>query len=154
MSDDPNFIDLMKAQQPSEPSDDVRTHQRNGLVAFFILIAIVIPSGLFALAIKERPGGLEIAAIIGYTIAIIYISSNRFLEPVPWNLLTARKFLLMHALALVLVVVITAGALAIEPQLPAWMLVSGRRGSFFGICYFLILAAMAFYECFLGDLLT
>lgn len=156
MPDDPEFIDLMKAPESSDsnsPDPDVGAQRRNGIEAFLILVAFAIPFGLLGLALKGHRGGPEILAMAGYSIAITYIASDRYLNSVPWTLLTRQKFLLMHGVALGVVYAITAGAIAIRTQVPSWMLVSGRRGSFFDACYFLVLLVLALCQSFWSGLL-
>jgi hypothetical protein len=75
------------------------------------------------------------------------MASNRFLEFVPWNRLTRPKFLLVHLAVLAAVYGITTEAFAIRPQLPAWFVISGRKGSFFDLCLLGIFFVLAVCEC-------
>jgi hypothetical protein len=74
------------------------------------------------------------------------MASDRFLNLVPWDRLIRGKVLLGHCLALVIVYGITTEALAVRPRLPAWLITSGRRPSFFFVCLGGTLLALAFGE--------
>jgi hypothetical protein len=110
-----------------------------GLALIFIVVVNLI----------DRPGGMQIAAMLLYTLAIPYILSDRFLRFVPWDLLNRfrRKFLLVHCLALAVICGITTLAFAAKPILPDWFITSGRKPALFYYCLGGILLALAFWEC-------
>jgi len=111
--------------------------------AGFALICVVLVN------LRSRPGGMQIAALVIYTLLIPYILSDRFLRFVPWALLNRfrKKFLLVHCLALAIVYGITTLAFAAKPSLPDWFITSGRKPALFYYCLGGILLALAFWEC-------
>ena len=150
---DDDLIDLLKTPESTESDSgesDSEPDKRDSFSAFLIgVAACFVPIGVVFLTLKDRPGGMQIAAIVGYTLAIPYILSNRFLSTVPWDLLKRlrERFLLLHCLALAVVYGITTLAFAAKPRLPDWFVHSGRKGSFFDACLLFILLALAFWEC-------
>jgi hypothetical protein len=136
------------ASAESDPDPDRRSSGKALLIA---LVALFIPIGILFVALKDRPGGIQIVAIVAYTLLIPYIASDRFLNLVPWDRLTCGKFLLVHFLTLAIVYGITTGALAAKPYLPPWFTTEGRKGSFFDLCLMGILLALALCECSWGS---
>ena len=145
---DDDLIDLLHTPDSPEPRES-DPNRRGSFAAFFIALAFLIPGCWLFFKLKDRPGGIQIAVMVAYTCAIPYITSDRFLNPVPWAHLNRfrEKFLLAHGLALTVVYGITTGALAIKPRLPIWVVTSGRKGSPFDFCLLIILLVMALYEC-------
>ncbi|HTC47106.1 MAG TPA: hypothetical protein VK722_07275 [Candidatus Aquilonibacter sp.] len=111
-----------------------------------ITIAFLGVGGVLAIALADRPGGIQILAMVAYTFLIPYIASDRFLNLVPWDRLIHGKVLLGHCLALVIVYGITTEAPAVRPRLPTWFITSGRRPSLFLVCLGGVLLALAFCE--------
>lgn len=105
-----------------------------GLIAICILFAVL----------QNRPNGMQIFAMVAYTVAVMYIASNRLFNLVRFNRLSRARLLLLHCLALVIVYVITTEALAVKPRLPNWFVRRDWIVSLFDWCLmwiFLILAA-------------
>jgi|SRR5664279_818771 len=149
MADD-ELIDLLQKPKDPEPDFDEAEPtpaQRSGW-AFVLTLACFIPIGILFNKLANRPYGIQIAILVTDTFLIFYIASNRFLNPVPWDLLSRcrRRFLLGHAVALAVVYCITTWALAVKPHLPTWFVVSGRKGSLFDLCLIVILILLGFYE--------
>ena len=132
--------------RPESGSSSAAPHKRNYGMVILTTIASLIVGVVLTIALADKPGGLQILAMVAYTFLIPYIASNRFLNLVPWNRLIRGKVLLGHCLALVIVYGTTTEALAIRPRLPAWLITSGRRPSLFTICLLGILLALAFGE--------
>jgi hypothetical protein len=149
---DEDLIDLMKTSKSSESDSgesDSDSNQRDSFSAFIIGVgACFVPIGIAVFGLKDLPGGVQIASVVGYTLMIPYILSNRFLNYVPWSLLTRfrKKFLLVHCLALAAISSISTLAFAARPHLPDWFLTSGRRPALFYYCLGGILLALAFWE--------
>ena len=101
------------------------------------------------LSLKNRPGGMPIAAMVIYTLLIPYILSNRLLSFVPWTLLKQfrQKFLLIHCLALAVIYGLTRLAVTIKPRFPDWFVTAGRRPSLFNFCLGGLILSLAFIEC-------
>jgi hypothetical protein len=150
---DDDLIDLMKTPRSpdSDPDEsDSEPDQRDGLSAFLIgVAACFVPIFVAFVTLKDLPGGMQIAAMLAYTLAIPYILSNRFLRYVPWDLLSRfrQRFLLLHCLALAVVFGITTLAFTAKPRLPDWFVTSGRKPALFYYCLGGILLALAFWEC-------
>jgi hypothetical protein len=150
---DDDLIDLLKTPRSTEsdsgesaPAPD----QRDSFTAFFIgVAACFVPIGVVFVTLKDRPGGMQIAAVVAYTLLIPYILSNRFLSTVPWALLNRfrERFLLLHCIALAVIFGITTLAFAAKPRLPGWFVTSGRKPALFYYCLGGILLALAFWEC-------
>jgi hypothetical protein len=154
---DDDFIDLMKAPKGAESvsveSDsgepDSEGDQRDSLSAFIVGVgACFAPIGVVVFTLKNLPGGIQIAAIVAYTLTIPYILSNRYLSYVPWDLLNRfrKKFLLAHCLAMAVICGITTLAFAARPSLPDWFITSGRRPALFYYCLGGVLLALALWE--------
>jgi hypothetical protein len=136
-------VQTLRPESGSNPADPSK---RNHGMVILITIAFLIVGGVLATVFADKPGGLQIIAMVAYTFLVPYIASNRFLNLVPWDRLIRGKVLLGHCLALVIVYGITTEGLAIKPRLPAWLITSGRRPSLFNICLLGILLALAFGE--------
>jgi hypothetical protein len=132
--------------RPESGSSPAAPHKRNYGMVILSTIAFLIVGVVLTIALADKPGGLQILAMVAYTFLIPYIASNRFLNLVPWDRLIRGKVLLGHCLALVIVYGITTEALAVRPRLPAWLITSGRRPSLFTICLGGIILALAFGE--------
>ena len=159
MSDDSNeLIDLL--QTPKSPDSgsgesdsgpdrdsDPRPERRDYIDVLFITFGLLIAGGIFLASLIDRPGGIQIIGMVVYTVLIPYISSDRFLNYVPWERLTRRRSLLGHCLALGIVYGITTEAWASKPHLPDWFITSGRRPALFYYCLGGFLLALAFCEC-------
>jgi hypothetical protein len=94
---DYGLIDLMQTPKSSESGSgesDPEPERRGSFQAFLILVAFLIPIGILFFNLGGRPVGLQPCAMVAYTFAIPYIASDRFLNLVPWAILTCRKFLL------------------------------------------------------------
>lgn len=149
---DDDFIDLIRAPENLESrsgESDEKTGRRSSFSAFVVLLVFGIPLGYLFWTLQDRPGGIQIATMVAYTFAIPYILSDRFLNPVPWALLNLfrERFLLVHCLALAVLYGIVTGAYAIKPRLPAWFVISGRKGSFFDLCLLIAFLILSFCEC-------
>lgn len=146
------LLQTPKRPEPGSAESDPDPVRRSSGKAFLIaLVALFIPIGILVIALRDWPGGIQIAAIVVYTLLIPYIASDRFLNRVPWDRLTRGRFLLVHCFALAIVYGITTGALAAKPYLPPWFTTEGRKGSFFDLCLIGVLLALAFCECFWGS---
>ena len=115
-------------------------------MVILITIASFGVGSVLAITLTDRPGGIQILAMVAYTFLIPYIASDRFLNLVPWDRLIRAKVVLGHCLALVIVYGITTEALAVRLRLPAWFITSGRRPSLFIVCLCGILLALALGE--------
>jgi hypothetical protein len=135
----------LRSESGSSPADP---NKRNYGMVILTTIASLIVGVVLAIVLADKPGGLQIVAMVVYTFLIPYIASDRFLDLVPWDRLIRGKVLLGHCLALVIVYGITTEALAVRPRLPAWLITSGRRPSLFTICLGGILLAFAFGESY------
>jgi len=145
---DDDFIDLMGKSKAADSDSD--PNERDSFSAFIIGVgAFLLPTGVVVLTLKDLPGGIQIAAIVVYTLTIPHILSNRFLSYVPWDLLNRfrQKFLLVHCLALAVICGITTLAFAARPRLPDWFITSGRRPALFYYCLGGISLALALWEC-------
>ncbi len=151
-NNDDGLMDLLQTpKRPESGSADSDPDRRSSGKAFLIaLVALFIPIGVLFVALKGHPGGIQIAAMVAYTLLIPYIASDRFLNLVPWGRLTRGKFLLVHCLVLAIVCGITTGALAAKPFLPPWFTAGGQKGSFFDWSLIGILLVLAFCECSWG----
>jgi|SRR5215831_8875875 len=147
-NNDDRCIDLVQMpKRPESGSAKPDPARRSGVVAFLIaLVALITPGVILFTVLKDRPGGIQIVAMVEYTLLIPYLASDRFLIRVPWDRLTRGKFLLEHCLALAIVYGITTGALAAKPHLPTWFTAEGRKGSWFSLCLIGILVVLAFCE--------
>lgn len=132
--------------QPESGSNPKDPEKRDYGLVVFITIAYLVVGSVLAIALIDRPGGMQILAMVAYTFLIPYIASDRFLKLVPWDQLIRGKVLLGHCLALAIVYGITTEALAAMPHLPAWFITSGRRLSPFIVCLCGVLLALAFGE--------
>jgi len=165
---DDDFIDLMKTPRSSESDSGESNTEPDRSDAFdpeliaswnpsrrdypnvlFITFAGLALICIVFVNLKDRPGGMQIAALVLYTLAIPYILSDRFLGFVPWALLNRfrKKFLLLHCLALAVVYGITTLTFAAKPRLPDWFITSGRKPALLYYCLGGILLALAFWEC-------
>jgi len=118
------------------------------------LVALAIPSGVLFVALKHRPGGIQIVAMVAYTLLIPYIVSDRFLNRVYWDRLTRGRFLVVHCFALAIVYAITTWALAAYPDLPTWFTAVPRYGkkvSFLELCLIVIFFVLAVCEFSWGE---
>jgi hypothetical protein len=116
------------------------------MAVFITLGCITVFVFVFANLI-DRSGGIQIIAATAYTFAIPWMTSDRFLNLVPWNRLIRGKVLLVHCLALLIVYSGVTAALALEPRLPGWFLLDHpRRGSYFSLCLFGVLLLLAYGE--------
>jgi hypothetical protein len=138
----------MNAQtlRPESGSSPADPNKRNYGMVILITFAFLIVGVVLVIALADRPGGIQILAMVVYTFLIPYIASDRFLNLVPWDRLIRGKVLLGHCLALVIVYGVTTEALAVRPRLPTWFITSGRRPSLFIVCLGGILLALAFGE--------
>jgi len=111
--------------------------------AGFVLVCVVIVN------LRHRPGGMQIVALVIYTLLIPYILSDRFLRFVPWSLLNRfrKKFLLVHCLALAVIYGMSTFAFSVKRSLPVWFITAGRKPSLFNYCLGGILLALAYCEC-------
>jgi hypothetical protein len=123
---------------------------RSSIVAFLIAVdALLIPGGILFVALRHRPGGIQVFAMAVYTLAIPYVTSDRYLNRVPWDRLTRGKFLLGHCLALLIVYAITTVALAAYPHLPTWFTAVphyGKKVSLLELCLIVIFLVLAVCE--------
>jgi hypothetical protein len=151
LTHDDEPVDLMHTSEGSEAgsgkSDEVPKLGKK-LTAGLIFFAFLIPIGYLFWTSSERPGGIQIAIMVTYTFAIPWLTSNRFLKPVPWALFNRfrGRFLLVHCLALAVVYGITTAAYAAKPYLAGWFIVEGRKGSFFDLSLMAIFFVLAVWE--------
>jgi len=145
MSDEPLSV-LQTSNAPESGSAGHNPNKRNGRTVVLITLGYLTLGGILLVNLVDRPNGIQVLALVGYTFLIPYIASNRFLNFVPWDRLMRGKVLLGHCLALVIVYGITTEAFAVRARLPAWFITSGRRPSLFLFCLAGILLALAFSE--------
>ena len=149
MLGDNEFMDVSQKPDTSDVADDESSPSRNtrsSPEALLVLILVSIPLGILYYYIAKRPGGLQIFAMVAYSALIPYIASNCFLNEVPWRRLTRKRFLVAHCLYLALMYCIVTFAEAIKPNLPAWSIHEGRKGSLFQFILIVIFVIMACFE--------
>jgi hypothetical protein len=139
----PNDDGLIDPQTPKRPESG-SAESRPILAFLFALVAVSIALGFLVAAVRGRPVGIPIVAMVGYTFLIAFIAYRR----VAWDRLTRGKFLLGHCLALAMVYAITTGAIAAYPHLPTWFTAgtNSRGGSFFRLCLIVIFLVLAVCE--------
>jgi hypothetical protein len=148
MPDDEPLSLLQTSDSPESGSAEPDPKKRRYGMVVLITLGCLALGGILLVSLVDRPGGIQIFAMVAYTFFIPYIASNRLLDLVPWDRLTRGKVLLGHCLALVIVYDITTEALAVKVRLPTWFVTSGRRPSLFLVCLGGILLALAFCEYF------
>ena len=146
MSDDEPLSLLQTSNSPESGSAEPNPNKRDGGMVVLITLGYLALGSILLVNLVDRPGGIQIFAMVAYTFLIPYIASNRFLNLVPWDRLIRGNVLLGHCLGLVIVYSVTTEALAVKHRLPAWFITSGRRPSLFLVCLGGILLALAFCE--------
>lgn len=120
----------------------------DSLRAFLILVFFAGPlCGLLFYA-QGRTPEMQVASLLLYTLGLFYISTNRFLDEVPWDIIIRfrAKLFLIHVPSLALIWGIMSGALALHPYCPRWFIDEGRKGSLFEWAVVALCFALCFVE--------
>ena len=159
MADDRNdLIELLPRPQNSEAGprqsdlkpdceDASRADRRDYFDTLAITFGLFIAGFILFICLKDLRGGIEIVTMVGYTLMVLYFASDQFRNYVPWELLTRKRSLLAHSLALVIVCGFTTEAFALKPRFPGWFLAEHRKGSLFYWSFALFFVVLAICEC-------
>lgn len=146
--------DLNNPSAESEQSTSASTDSApkytlgDSLRAFLVLIIFAGPLGGLLFHAQGRSPETQVVSLLLYTFSLFYISTNRFLDEVPWDTLICyrSKLFLIHAPSMVLIWCILSGALALHPYCPKWFIEEGRKGSLFEWALIALCFALCFVE--------
>jgi hypothetical protein len=120
-----------------------------------IFLTMTVGSGVLFVYLAERPFGIQIAAMVCYTSAIVLytFSANRGLPRYLFGCPLVRaqfpRLVQRHIVFLPVLITILTAAFQLRPQLPAsWLIASGERNSMppFTIVLFILSALLAFVQ--------
>jgi hypothetical protein len=143
MPDD--YLDLNTIGNDDQKLAEIETKSSIGLERWAHFPALLV-FGLLILPLHSYPWGWQIAIAGGYTVYVFWFalgSGKKDLDDLTGDTLILRKIasqLLPHLLVLVIILAGVSEWFHLRPLLPSWVTHEGRKGSFWDLLGWLLLA--------------